>query len=260
MRSTLVSQARTHNSGTTVEKLSVCLLAGSVLPASQLRWPVKCSGRMKTVCCSAFPSEAAVFTASRLNASTLRIIGPGSNFTTGGLGCLLTVDEFFEHQFHQHEEPPHQAESLTYFLDVENGKHGIQVLFHSRKKIVADPDAKSDLLQPSLPSTYIKDAGSVETLFLDSDRDKGGAKVRVVAGQYESVPTSVPENFVFLDVMMRPGSMTEIPVQASHGLVIYILEGVGIINRDPSYRPFYENEGHGICELRNAHDFEVNIT
>ncbi|MCO5579786.1 hypothetical protein L7F22_033648 [Adiantum nelumboides] len=147
-----------------------------------------------------------------------------------GLGSILTVDEFFECRRHQHEEPqsPHQAESLTYCLEInqENGmekieenrcvKHGIQVQFQSCKKDIADQFAR--------PSSYVKDAATVETISLDIDKDKGGAKVRVVAGQYGSVPTSVQENFVLLDIMMRPGSKAEIPVQASHGLVIYILE------------------------------------
>eukprot|EP00250_Pteridium_aquilinum_P012316 c20651_g1_i1 orf=91-1014(-) len=214
----------------------------------------------KTLCCSTFPSEAAVFTASRLSTSVLRIIGPGSNFITSGLGSLLAVDEFFVHPYHQQQNSvgPYQAKSLTYFLeenlehDVTEGResksvrHGIEVLFETCKKGGADGYAESKCMNLLPLSAQVREAASVETLFLESGDGKGGAKVRVVAGQYDTVLTSVQENFVLLDVLMRPGSVAKIPVHPSHGLIIYILEGVGIFNRDASCRPFYENEGHGI--------------
>lgn len=180
--------------------------------------------------------------------------------TLAGVGSLLAVDEFFVHPFCQQENSlgPYQADRLTYFLedkleddiDEESGnksvKHGIQVLFQTRKKVGVDVYAESESMKLLPSSLHVREAASVETLFLESSNIEGGAKVRVVAGQYENVSTSVQENFVLLDIVMRPGSAAKIPVDPSHGVIVYILEGVGIIKRDAFVRPFYENEGHGI--------------
>lgn len=174
-----------------------------------------------------------------------------------GLGSLLAFDEFFVHPYHQEENSvgPHQAVCLTYLLEEKleddideesednSVKHGIRVFFQTCKKTGVGVYESMKVL-PLSPLT--SKAGSVETLFLGSSNNEGGAKVRVVAGQYESVSTPVQENFVLLDIVMRPGAAAKIPVNSSHALIIYILEGVGIIKRDASVRPFYENEGHGI--------------
>lgn len=177
-----------------------------------------------------------------------------------GVGSLLAVDEFFVQPFHQQENSwtSQQADRLMYFLEEsleddnleesenKSVKHGIQVLFQTCKKAGVDIYAQKESMQLSPLSLHVREAASVETLFLGSGNNMGGAKVRVVAGQYENVSAPVEVNFVLLDILMRPGSTAEIPVNSSRGLIVYILEGVGIIKRDGSARPFYENEGHGM--------------
>lgn len=220
------------------------------------------STRANARCCSSssFPSQEAVFTATRLNASVLRIMGPGSNFNTGGLGNVLAVDEFFVHPFQQQEKSavPYQAEVLTYFLEekVEGStneresdttRHGIQVFFQTCKTDDVSGYANNGFTKPLSLDSHVREALSTETLLLESGDSKGGAKVRVIAGRYENILSPVPfQDFVLLDILMRPGSEAKLPVNPLHGLIVYILEGVGIFNRNGSIRPFYENEGHGI--------------
>ncbi|KAH7424465.1 hypothetical protein KP509_11G010000 [Ceratopteris richardii] len=125
-------------------------------------------------------------------------------------------------------------------------KHGIRVLFQTSKKGAPDHYAINNSLKPSLPDSCVIDGGSLETYFLESGNGKGGVEIRVAAGQYNLMLKSMEGEFILLDGMMRPGSVAEIPFDPCHGLVIYILEGVGIFKRQPSFRQFYENEGHGI--------------
>lgn len=68
---------------------------------------------------------------------------------------------------------------------------------------------------------------------------------------------------LMLDISMRPGSAETFPLLASFGIVVYILEGVGIFQstrfaEDPT--SFYQNEGHGLYIPTRSMDEEGSST
>ena len=118
-----------------------------------------------------------------------------------GLGNVLTLDEFFLYPLHQHDET-YQTETLTYFLEEnvnnheimdargnELSRHGIQVRFQTD---IAD----TDNMNKAVIKGFSKDLNVVEMsdankLFLESGKGKGGAEVRVIAGQFEHISSSI---------------------------------------------------------------------
>lgn len=65
--------------------------------------------------------------------------------------------------------------------------------------------------------------------------EKEGAKVRVVAGEYEGVRgpvTEIAASPVYVDATLEPGAGIELPVPAGHTAVAYLFEGEGLFGVD----------------------------
>jgi len=132
-------------------------------------------------------------------------------------------------------------------------RHGVHLYFKSSMR------SMNQVASSETDSFVVEAGGSLVVPVIDHVRDASsivattvgdGAAVRVIAGSFGNVSIGPPlQDFVMLDVQMRPGSEMSLPLDPSFGVVIYILEGVGIFepNRfEEDVAPFYENEGHGL--------------
>ncbi|CAM6033641.1 unnamed protein product [Sphagnum compactum] len=201
-----------------------------------------------------------------------------------GVGKLLVLDEFFKSPntssgIHLRRDSDSLLETLIYYCDHEPSsspssssssssssdsdhsneevvveeegaecepRHGVQLYMessmHSLKQQQEAPNPKS-LVFPTI--SHAREVSAMTSVSLE-----GGAAVRVVAGTFSRVSIPPPlHDFLMLDISMRPGSAETFPLLASFGIVVYILEGVGIFQstrfcEDPT--SFYQNEGHGL--------------
>jgi redox-sensitive bicupin YhaK (pirin superfamily) len=63
--------------------------------------------------------------------------------------------------------------------------------------------------------------------------EKDGIKIRVVAGEVESVMgpvTGIAAAPLYMDVELRPGNEWEFPVPVGHTLITYVFEGEGVFS------------------------------
>jgi hypothetical protein len=192
-------------------------------------------------------------------------MGPGKA-DVKGIGRLLVFDEFFEFPNATGipmSDPDVLLESVIYYcyepssasLEEFEGfqpRHGVHLYLRSNMRSMNEA-ASSGRTEPCVVETsgslvrpvidHVRDASSIEPTTVH------GASVRVIAGSFGGVSAGPPlQDFVMLDVQMRPGSEMSLPLDPSFGVLIYILEGVGIFepNRFEEEAPFYENEGHGL--------------
>ncbi|CAK9234816.1 unnamed protein product [Sphagnum troendelagicum] len=216
-----------------------------------------------------------------------------------GVGKLLVLDEFFKSPntssgIHMRRDSDSLLETLIYYCDDEPSsspesssssssssdsdhsneeveleeeedaqcepRHGVQLYMessmHSLKQQQEAPNPKS-LVFPTI--SHAREVSAMTSVSLE-----GGALVRVVAGTFSRVSIPPPlHDFLMLDISMRPGSAETFPLLASFGIVVYILEGVGIFQstrfaEDPT--SFYQNEGHGLYIPTRSMDEEGSST
>lgn len=213
-----------------------------------------------------------VLTASRVEEGSayVRVMGPGKS-DVNGIGRLLVLDEFFEFPDSSGlrlRDPSTLLESVTYYCDESSSslelgdfgeveglqpRHGVHLYLKSNMRSMSQEGSSRG------ESCVVETGGSLVFPVVDHVRDAASiapttvddvAVVRVVAGTFANVSAGPPlHDFVMLDVQMRPGSEMSLPLDPSFGVLIYILEGVGIFepNRfEEDKAPFYQNEGHGL--------------
>ncbi len=76
---------------------------------------------------------------------------------------------------------------------------------------------------------------------------KNGAKVRVVAGEYEGIRgpvTEIAARPFYLDVTLEPGAQISLPVSEGHTMVAYLFEGEGIFGQDEAGQGEFASEVH----------------
>jgi redox-sensitive bicupin YhaK (pirin superfamily) len=126
------------------------------------------------------------------------IIGPGDvQWMTSGRGIL-------------HEEMPRRGPSGTIV--------GFQLWVNLPAAQKMSQPRYQEVSQDSIPAV-----------------DKNGIKVRLVAGEYQSVKGPVTEIAArpeYMDVTLEPGTEFELPVPAGHTLVAYVFEGEGLFGLD----------------------------
>ncbi|XP_024370222.1 uncharacterized protein [Physcomitrium patens] len=220
-----------------------------------------------------------VLTASRVEtgSSYVRVMGPGKgDANLAGIGHLLVFDEFFEFPNStglRLRDPNTLLESVIYYCDESSAvglgefndaeefrpRHGVHLYFKSNLRSMNQEATSGGLAMHDGDSCVLETGGSLVLPVIDHVRDASSidptiidnvAAVRVIAGNFGNVSVGPPlHDFIMLDVRMRPGSEMSLPLDPRFGVIIYILEGVGIFepNRfEEDERPFYQNEGHGL--------------
>ncbi|KAK3245986.1 hypothetical protein CYMTET_44463 [Cymbomonas tetramitiformis] len=182
---------------------------------------------------TASQQEVKVLTAVRVSPDVCRVFGQGA----GGpqkFGRGLALDEFFV-------APRDCAESICYFPEGSNETWGEQVTqplhglqLHLEPLFQAPPGSEA-----LPPMRHVRNPSNVPEAAIPQ------ARVRVVAGRCGEVAAAPPLTGVtMLDVEIGAASDVTLPVNGDDGLLIYVLEGVGLFDMPNSEETTYQNEGH----------------
>jgi len=197
------------------------------------------SCHLRRVCVAGQPSQSFSYTAKRVSADSVRVMGEGTDGPSR-IGTGFTLDEFFV------SPKPCETDCVIYFpkeqdssfrVGSDQPRYGFQLSLENMFKSM--PGAP-----PMPPLRHVRGMQNCPLATLKATASDVTA--RVVMGSFAGVtaPPPLSKGVTMLDIEMSAEEEVLLPLDCRRGILVYVLEGVAMFDSAWQKETNYTNEGH----------------